>query len=83
MNLPQMNGHASIINPDAGLTCATCKHFVRGEIDPANLAGPRKGECREGVHVMAIPTRQGVQVTTLFAPVHASFPACGRHEHAV
>lgn len=61
------------------MTCFTCRHFHRRHTDPRNLAAPAVGQCREQLHVIVIPTRDGYAEKTLYPLVPADFAACSRH----
>lgn len=58
--------------------CRNCQHWHQRDLDPMNLAAPRGGECREQLHVLLMPLTGGLGLQTLYPPVPADWPACGR-----
>lgn len=66
-------------------TCGECSHFEERGVDPMNLGSGRMGECRQGLHVLAIPVmvedrlgmkKTSVQISSIYAQVPAEFKAC-------
>lgn len=58
------------------MTCGECDKWVRGEVDPTNIAAGPVGECRLHPVSFLVPGRHGAQMVTAYAPTGASFPAC-------
>lgn len=67
-------------------TCGSCWHWEKGEVDPTDLAAVRIGECRERIHMIALPVLTlkgpGAQIQTTYARVPADFPACSHWKDA-
>lgn len=66
------------------LTCATCRHWHKGQRDPMNLGAPVAGQCQAvpPTPIVAM-TQQGPTQAGLAYPITAGeFPACGMHETA-
>lgn len=68
--------------PGDGPSCGTCRHWRKGRPDPMNLGQGPVGECRLAPHVIALPTRGGLTVATVYARVAEDFPACAGHAAA-
>lgn len=61
--------------------CVNCKHWHKNPPDPNNLAAPTGGQCRESLHVVAIPLGAGrVQIQSMFAIVDGEWPGCAHYE---
>lgn len=63
-------------------TCRTCKYWIKNPADPANLAAPPQGECRQSPpSTTIIPQRNGaLAILAAYPLLQEGFAACGQHE---
>ncbi len=63
-------------------TCGDCAHWQQHQKNINDLGTPTLGDCREQIHVLAIPVQtlrgMAIQTTAAFATTPKEFPACGR-----
>lgn len=64
-------------------TCATCKLWHKQPADPMNLGAGPVGECRLQPHLLVLPQRGGVELSTIYLPIAGSFPACSHYQATV
>lgn len=67
----------------AELTCETCKHWHKALTTALTLGQPSHGECREQLHIVAVPDSGpaglAMRVTPCYPHVPAAMKACSRH----
>ncbi len=60
-------------------SCQECLHWHKMPADPHNLSGEAKGQCRQQLHVIAVPSGPTtLDLMPCYALTPATFPACGQ-----